>query len=79
MGQDRHFFRVAIYGLEKGVLPEPDPEDVSRTLVYRLRIDDQDERIIVKVVPINLLKHHFSRMSTSVLSSVITRVRVADK
>jgi hypothetical protein len=29
MGQDRHFFRVAIYGLEKDVIPEPDPEDVS--------------------------------------------------
>lgn len=29
MGQDRHFFRVAIYGLEEGVMPEPDPEDVS--------------------------------------------------
>jgi len=29
MGQDRHFFRVAIYGLEKGVIPEPGPEDVS--------------------------------------------------
>ena len=32
MGQDRHFFRVAIYGLEKGVIPEPDPEEVSMPL-----------------------------------------------
>jgi len=29
MGQDRHFFRVAIHGLEKGFVPEPEPEDVS--------------------------------------------------
>jgi hypothetical protein len=29
MGQLRHFFRVAIHGLEKGVVPTPKPELVS--------------------------------------------------
>ena len=40
MGQDRHFFRVAIYGLEKGVLLEPDPEDVSPFSLGRRLIDE---------------------------------------
>jgi hypothetical protein len=39
MGQDRHFFRVAIYGLEKGVLPEPDPEEVSQPSLVTSMID----------------------------------------
>jgi hypothetical protein len=38
MGQDRHFFRVAIYGLEKGIMPEPDLEDVSNCLPWQ--VDD---------------------------------------
>jgi hypothetical protein len=29
MGQDRHFFRVAIHGLEKSFTPDPEPEEVS--------------------------------------------------
>lgn len=33
MGQLRHFFRVAVHGLEKGVVPTPKPELVSR--IYR--------------------------------------------
>jgi hypothetical protein len=40
MGQDRHFFRVAIYGLEKGVLPEPDLEDVSNPYLGKSMIDE---------------------------------------
>jgi hypothetical protein len=40
MGQDRHFFRVAIYGLEKGIMPEPDLEDVSPCLLGRSMIDE---------------------------------------
>jgi hypothetical protein len=39
MGQDGHFFRVAIYGLEKNVLPEPDPEDVSHSTLGDSVID----------------------------------------
>lgn len=34
LGQDRHFFRVAVYGLEKGFIPETDPEDVSPKYLY---------------------------------------------
>lgn len=37
MGQDRHFFRVAIYGLEKGVIPEPDTEEVSHSFSSYVR------------------------------------------
>ena len=40
MNQDRHFFRVAIYGLEKGVMPEPDLEDVSSSSLGRSMSDE---------------------------------------
>jgi hypothetical protein len=42
MGQDRHFFRVAIYGLEKGHVPEPDPEDVSHAPLTQCDVDVDD-------------------------------------
>jgi hypothetical protein len=32
MGQLRHFFRVAVHGLDKGVVPTPKPEAVSPIL-----------------------------------------------
>ena len=40
MSQDRHFFRVAIYGLEKGIMPEPDLEDVSPSSLGNSVIDE---------------------------------------